>query len=688
MATLGNLVVRLEASTAKFESALDKAAHLAQVRMKEIHEAADRVAEGLKKLDERFLGVGEAAKGLAAAAVAGGLVELMKGSLEAADKMGKMAQKTGVSVESLSRLSAAARLSDVDTESLAKGMGKLSQSISAASAGTGAQAHAFEALGIRVRDAHGNLKNADTIMAEVSDKFAGMQDGAGKTAVAMALFGKAGADMIPMLNNGSEELNKFAELSDKLGLTLNDSTAQAAQDVNDRFTTMGMALQGIGMNIMKNMLPTLDRLSQTMVDAATNTDMMKNVSDALSTALKGLVSVGMGVVAVFEILGKLIGALMAAQDMALHGNFSGAKAVMSEFLNDAKQQFTSFSASMTKLWDDSPVVKTEEGGKRHKKQFNFSQHSVSGMQDTAAENRVLQGQRGTFDQQMRNRMEQMQVMSAPARQLAQEMDKIADSENKAHLEADKLFAGGKMSAATYHDTLAKITEEAERQREAARKLQEQQDKLNASWQYGASKALQSYLDAATNTAQQSEKLFGNMFKGMEDALVNFAKTGKLNFTALANSIINDLIRIAAQKAIAGMAGSLFGSSGTSVTQALGGAWINGVQAFANGGVVSSPTLFPHAGGMGLMGEAGPEAIMPLKRGADGKLGVAATGMQSNGGAAIQINVQVDAQGQSSVTGGPSDAADLGKKIGAAVRAVMLDEMRPGGLFAQAGVHAA
>lgn len=63
-----------------------------------------------------------------------------------------------------------------------------------------------------------------------------------------------------------------------------------------------------------------------------------------------------------------------------------------------------------------------------------------------------------------------------------------------------------------------------------------------------------------------------------------------------------------------------------------------VTPFARGGVVSSPTNFPMRGGMGLMGEAGPEAIMPLTRGADGKLGVRGEG----GGRAINVTMHVSA----------------------------------------------
>jgi lambda family phage tail tape measure protein len=112
---------------------------------------------------------------------------------------------------------------------------------------------------------------------------------------------------------------------------------------------------------------------------------------------------------------------------------------------------------------------------------------------------------------------------------------------------------------------------------------------------------------------------------------------------LARSIIKDLLSIMIQAQMANLAKSLFGSSGGGggiLGSIFGGANGFAMQggrrlAFAAGGIVNGPTIFPMANGMGLMGEAGPEAIMPLKRGSDGKLGVASTG--SN----ITVNVPIN-----------------------------------------------
>ena len=100
---------------------------------------------------------------------------------------------------------------------------------------------------------------------------------------------------------------------------------------------------------------------------------------------------------------------------------------------------------------------------------------------------------------------------------------------------------------------------------------------------------------------------------------------------------------------------------------------NGIVPFAKGGVVNSPTLFKFANGVGLMSEAGPEAIMPLRRGAGGRLGVEASG----GGTSVVVNV--DASG-STVEGDAQEARNLGKAISSAVQQELVRQRRPGGLL--------
>jgi lambda family phage tail tape measure protein len=110
-------------------------------------------------------------------------------------------------------------------------------------------------------------------------------------------------------------------------------------------------------------------------------------------------------------------------------------------------------------------------------------------------------------------------------------------------------------------------------------------------------------------------------------LVKGATSVEEAFRNMLFNIVEQIYQAQVVDPLAESAGSFLTNliGGITKTQADGGAWSNGVQMFAKGGVVSSATMFGHSGGLGVMGEAGPEAIMPLKRGRDGKLGVAAAG---------------------------------------------------------------
>ncbi len=240
------------------------------------------------------------------------------------------------------------------------------------------------------------------------------------------------------------------------------------------------------------------------------------------------------------------------------------------------------------------------------------------------------------------------------------------------------------------------------------------------WTKGATSAWANYLDSASNIAGQTKTLFGNAFSSMEDAVVNFAMTGKLSFADFTKSILADMARIATRQASSALLSSLVGTatsyftgggggnglaagsagatssnlgassagySSTYFPQALGGAWSSGVQLFANGGaftnnIVSTPTAFGMAGGRaGVMGEAGPEAIMPLTRTSSGKLGVLAAGGGSGTAISISAPVTVVTEDRSS-EGMQIDQQALSKNLQSQMQAVaekaVADSWRAGG----------
>lgn len=207
-----------------------------------------------------------------------------------------------------------------------------------------------------------------------------------------------------------------------------------------------------------------------------------------------------------------------------------------------------------------------------------------------------------------------------------------------------------------------------------------QDALNASWEYGASEALRKYEDQVANVAASTERLMTDAFKGMEDALVEFVKTGKLNFKSLADQIISDLIRMQIQQSITGPISRAISKAG-----GLGGI-LGKILPFEDGGVMSAsgplPLLRYASGGiasgpqLALYGEgAMNEAYVPLP---DGR----SIPVQMRGaGGTVQQTFNIDARG-AEIGVEQRIAAAVKQAVALSVNAVRQQADR-GGSFAEA-----
>ncbi|EBJ8440536.1 phage tail tape measure protein [Salmonella enterica] len=185
------------------------------------------------------------------------------------------------------------------------------------------------------------------------------------------------------------------------------------------------------------------------------------------------------------------------------------------------------------------------------------------------------------------------------------------------------------------------------------------DAAQGDWTLGASRALDNFLAQGGNVAGMTENVFTNAFNGMADSIANFAVTGKGSFRSLTVSILADLAKMEARIAASKLLGSVlamfgFGTSAGGSTpsgayssaalsvipNADGGVYRSAGLSQYSGSIVNRPTFFAFAKGAGVMGEAGPEAILPLRRGADGKLGVVAA---ASGGMAMfapEYNIEI------------------------------------------------
>jgi chromosome segregation ATPase len=232
-----------------------------EARLAQFHDSLDRISKDASstaaEINRAFSGLRATLAGLGVGISLAGFVSSIKSAIDLADELGKSSQKIGMTVEDLSALSYAAQLADVDMTTLQQSLKKLSVGMQETQAGTGEARVAFQALRISVEDASGSLKTNQQVLSEIADQFEQMEDGAGKTALAVKLFGRAGAELIPLLNAGSAGLKANAEEAKRFGIIISTEAAKAAEEFNDNLTRLGKATEALKISLAEGILPTL-----------------------------------------------------------------------------------------------------------------------------------------------------------------------------------------------------------------------------------------------------------------------------------------------------------------------------------------------------------------------------------------------------------------------------------------------
>ena len=249
---------------------------------------------------------------LGAVVSVGGLVAYVKSAIDAGDAFTKLSQKSGVAVTTLRELNYAASLSDVSTEALGTGLRKLSQNMAEAAKGSKEQSAAFAAIGVNVKGLDGNLKGADATLKEIAEKFAGFSDGPEKAALAIELFGKQGADLIPLLNSGASGLNSMAAEANQLGVVFGDDLAKNAEAFNDNLTRISASAEGARIAITGQLLPTLNNLAESFLAAKDgSSSFAKNIGGFVKTVIEAAVILYSDVAFVLQGVGREFGAVGA-----------------------------------------------------------------------------------------------------------------------------------------------------------------------------------------------------------------------------------------------------------------------------------------------------------------------------------------------------------------------------------------
>jgi hypothetical protein len=295
-----------------------------------------------------LIGTGIAAVTGAAAGLAIGGAGVALFAAKSANAFFEMSEKTGVSTEALSALAYAAKQSGVSTDSLAGGLEKMNRAVFAAGTAPAGAVNAFTRMGVAVKDSSGNFRSTQDILEDLAAKFKAMPDGPAKTALAMQVFGRSGAELLPLLNQGKDGIQKFSEEAKKLGLVISGETAEQAHVFEQTLDKIEGALTGVSNVVLKYMLPSMQALADFFVGE------FKDPSSSFREIGTVLLEV---VVPAFKILASAIVVAMTASDYMT--------AVLSNGLSFVTQQIIGLSNA----FDDLKGGHFKEAGEELKAQF-------------------------------------------------------------------------------------------------------------------------------------------------------------------------------------------------------------------------------------------------------------------------------------------------------------------------------
>lgn len=298
---------------------------------------SDQVAGAAKKLALPFT--------LAAGAVGFSLSQMMSKFLSVGDGIDKASIRIGVSAERLQSLRYAANLSGASADTLDKSMAKLNENMAKAAAGKNEElASLFKKLGISLKDANGNLRNAADVMPQFADAIQRNTDAGLRARMMIAAFGEEDQKLVPMLEGGSGALQEMEDRAKRLGLVMSGDDVKAAAALGDRFSELGMVFDSFGNTLSAKIAPVLTPIIDDLVEfiAKNKEAFAGRVSQAVAQFAQAIKRIDFQAIAdgcmkafdaigrVFDAIGgfetvlKAIGAILAGKVILGLASFSGS----------------------------------------------------------------------------------------------------------------------------------------------------------------------------------------------------------------------------------------------------------------------------------------------------------------------------------------------------------------------------
>jgi hypothetical protein len=647
--------------------------------LRDVGEAGSRemgkLAQGAQVAQRAFSLLGPVLAGISV----GALTAFTKNAIDAVGGLGELADQLGVSTDALQALSLASTQAGISGEELQRGLAALTRKIADAATGEQAAEQAFARLGIAFRNTEGQARPTEAVLVDIAERLREVESPAERAAVVTSMFGdRIGQKLIPMLSQGREGLVAMTAEAIRFGTIASPELIAKADEAADKVAALSASFSAFANNMVANVAPaivsvidglnrlifglnTAERRAQLDLQisaAQSRIEQLQQGSTGISPGRRGSIRSGLVGTAQGQ-TGETPESLLAQERMRLE---------------ELQREMGALNQREQELRQQAERILNPAGGTAGA----LPATTVTAPRGGAAARAAAAG-RDPFAETLREQQSLLRANETAFERYQRQREELAALQERLNeAEAQGVEINGVRVRALSTEELTRATQRFANELERAEKQTERTDRMGV--QMGMS------FSSAFEDAILDGKKFGEVLQSLERDIARIilrtAVTGPAGeaisgaVSGGMKSLMGNFSFSAAGNAQGVPVYSSASSVGPFLPSANGNAfWGGNVIPFANGGVVSSPTMFPMARGMGLMGEAGPEAIMPLQRGADGKLGVRAGG-GGQGGVVINQTITIDARG--------ADPA-VDQKIRAAMlmatkqaQAEMLDAVNRGG----------
>lgn len=224
------------------------------------------LADAVGEVGRKFGGVAAAARDFgfriaALGGIAGGaLASIVHSFAQTGDELTRLSGKLGIGVEALQELQYAARLNEVEAGTLESTLAVLNRTVGQAAAGAGPGRAAFRRLGIELRDSAGKIRPLQELLPEIADALNDLNDQGRRAALTTAIFGRAGADLSPLLRKGAAGIRSAADEARRLGIIMSEEDVRAADEFADSWSRVSLVIASVRNKVAAQFLPVLQEL--------------------------------------------------------------------------------------------------------------------------------------------------------------------------------------------------------------------------------------------------------------------------------------------------------------------------------------------------------------------------------------------------------------------------------------------